>query len=67
MACYPDRLYDYLQKWIISGKAKRFICTIKLQGGDDLTPLKPFQALTGAMVTNLFYNKHEATLFLKML
>ena len=65
VACYPERLYEFLLPWIASKKVKQFICTIKLQGKNDLESIKPFQAIPNARVTNLYYNKHEATFFLR--
>ncbi len=63
VACYPDRLYDLVNKWLESGKAKQLIFTIKLQGETNLEAIKKFQAIPGARVINLFHNKHEATFF----
>ena len=28
--CYPDRLYEWVQKWLASGLCKNMICTIKM-------------------------------------
>lgn len=63
VACYPDRAYALIMKWITSGKAKQMIFTIKLQGETDLATLKQFQAIPNSYISNLFYNKHEATFF----
>lgn len=63
VACYPDRLYDLVVKWIASKKAQQMIFTIKLQGKTNLSIINKFQALEGARVMNLFHNKHEATFF----
>lgn len=63
VACYPDRLYDLVVRWIESGKAKQMIFTIKLQGETNLAIINKFQALPNSRVLNLFYNKHEATFF----
>lgn len=63
VACYPDRAYTLIKKWIESGKAKQMIFTIKLQGKTDLTTLKKFQEIPNSRILNLFYNKHEATFF----
>lgn len=63
VACYPDRLYEMLTKWIASGKVKQFIFTIKLQGETNLEIIRKFQAIPNSRVVNLFYNKHEATFF----
>lgn len=63
VACYPDRAYTLIKKWIDSGKAKQLIVTIKLQGKINLDILKPFLAITNSRLLNLFYNKHEVTFF----
>lgn len=63
IACYPERAYALVMKWIASGKAKHMIFTIKLQGDTSLSSLKPFQDIPHSRITHLFYNKHEATFF----
>jgi len=63
IACYPDRAYALIMKWIASGKAKQMIFTIKLQGKTELAALKQFQAIPNSCTINMFYNKHEATFF----
>ncbi|KGP63220.1 SAM-dependent methyltransferase [Legionella norrlandica] len=63
VACYPDRAYALIKKWIASQKAKHLIFTIKLQGKTDLNTIKQFQSIPNSRVLNLFYNKHEATFF----
>lgn len=63
VACYPDRAYALIMKWIESGKAGQLIFTIKLQGKTDLQALEQFRHIPNSMITNLFYNKHEATFF----
>ncbi|HHT0591811.1 TPA: SAM-dependent methyltransferase [Legionella anisa] len=63
IACYPDRAYALIMKWIESGKAKQMIFTIKLQGKIELSTIKQFQKIPNSFITNMFYNKHEATFF----
>ncbi|RUR17839.1 SAM-dependent methyltransferase [Legionella sp. km535] len=63
VACYPDRAYALIRKWIESGKAKQLIFTVKLQGKTDLASIKQFQEIPDSRILNLFYNKHEATFF----
>ena len=63
IACYPERAYALIMKWIASGKAKQMIFTIKLQGKTELATIKQFQAIPNSRIINLFYNKHEATFF----
>jgi 23S rRNA (cytidine2498-2'-O)-methyltransferase len=61
VACYPQRTYDLVTRWIESGKARKFIFTIKLQGETDFEMLQKFQAIPGSRVIHLFHNKHEVT------
>jgi 23S rRNA (cytidine2498-2'-O)-methyltransferase len=63
VACYPERAYALIMKWIQSGKARQLIFTIKLQGTIDLATIKQFQEIPGGRILNMFYNKHEATFF----
>jgi 23S rRNA (cytidine2498-2'-O)-methyltransferase len=63
IACYPERAYALIMKWMQSGKAKNIIVTIKLQGKTDLTILTALKAIPNSRLLNLFYNKHEATFF----
>lgn len=61
VACYPDRAYALILNWIKSGKAKRLIVTIKLQGQIDMSLIKTFQSIPNARVLQLWHNKHEVT------
>lgn len=63
VACYPERAYTLILKWIASQKAKQMIFTIKLQGATDLSFIRKLQEIPDSYITNLFYNKHEATFF----
>lgn len=63
IACYPDRAYALIMKWIASGKAKQMIFTIKLQGKIELSTLDQFKEIPNSRIINMFYNKHEATFF----
>lgn len=63
IACYPERAYELILKWIASGKAKQMIFTIKFQGTIDLSIINQFKAIPNASLVQLFYNKHEATFF----
>lgn len=60
--CYPKALYRWIESWLESGLAKRFICTIKMQGEDwDRETTSLFAALPGSMVVHLWHNRHELT------
>lgn len=64
VACYPERLYILIEKWIKSQKAKHIIATIKLQGKIDFKLIQQFQSMENATVLHLFNNKHELTFLL---
>ncbi|MBX7149302.1 hypothetical protein K1X76_09475 [bacterium] len=66
VACYPERLYEMVQKWLEAGTCKNFVCTIKLQGKTDWAMLNKFRALKKTKVIHLYHNKHELTLFINM-
>jgi 23S rRNA (cytidine2498-2'-O)-methyltransferase len=61
VACYPERLYEWLLPWLESGKVKQFIVTLKLQGETDFAIIEKFSQIPGAKVLHLYYNKHEVT------
>jgi len=63
IACYPERAYTLIMKWIASKKAKQLIFTIKLQGETELATIRLFQSIPNSSFINLFHNKHEATFF----
>ena len=66
IACYPDKLLTQLLKWIESGKIKKIISTIKLQGQIDekiLEDLNNFKNIPNIKIKQLWQNKHELTLF----
>ena len=64
VACYPPKLYDWIEKWLASGLCRNFVCTIKMQGGakdaDFETPRR-FARIPGGSVVHLYHNKHELT------
>ena len=59
--CYPDRLYEWCCKWLESGKTKKMICTIKMQGKIDWPLVEKFASIPDSLVLHLNYNKHELT------
>ena len=63
IACYPERLFKLILRWIESKRAKQMILTIKLQGETDLEILRKFQELPHSRTLQLFHNKHEVTFF----
>ena len=59
--CYPERLLEWIQKWLSSGLVKNMICTIKMQGKIDWPLVARFAAIPDSRVIHLNYNKHELT------
>ena len=59
--CYPDRLLALVQKWLESGLAKRFVCSVKFQGPTDIATQRAFASIPGARLLHLHHNKHELT------
>jgi len=59
--CYPDRLYEWLRRWLDLGECRRFVLTVKLQGETDFDLLDRFRAIPGSRLLHLSHNKHELT------
>jgi 23S rRNA (cytidine2498-2'-O)-methyltransferase len=59
--CYPKRLLTLVQRWLESGRARRFVCTLKFQGETDHATAREFAAIPGARLMHLSHNKHELT------
>lgn len=59
--CYPERLLEWCRKWLESGKTKKMICTIKMQGRVDWKLVEEFASIPDSKVVHLNYNKHELT------
>jgi 23S rRNA (cytidine2498-2'-O)-methyltransferase len=60
-ACYPQRLYGWIEQWLASGLCKNYVCTIKMQGQGDMQTVRRFARLPGGTVVHLYHNKHELT------
>lgn len=59
--CYPTRLLKLIERWMASGLARNFICTLKFQGATDHATAARFAAIPGARLIHLHHNKHELT------
>jgi len=59
--CYPDRLHEWLSRWLELGECRRFVLTVKLQGETDFDLLEQFRAIPGSRLLHLSNNKHELT------
>ncbi len=59
--CYPDRLLEWVKKWIDSGLTKNMICSIKMQGETDWALIEEFAKIPNTYIQHMQYNKHELT------
>lgn len=60
--CYPEKLWAWLEPWILSGTATHFVVTVKMQGKQiDWETLDKFAAVPGSRLLHLHHNKHEVT------
>jgi 23S rRNA (cytidine2498-2'-O)-methyltransferase len=50
-----------VRRWLDSGLARRFVCTIKFQGATDHATARDFAAIPGSRLMHLHHNKHELT------
>ncbi|MFI4988006.1 MAG: SAM-dependent methyltransferase [Alphaproteobacteria bacterium] len=61
VACYPKRLLGLVRRWLASGLAKRYLCTLKFQAATDHETAAAFAAIPGSRLMHLHHNKHELT------
>ena len=59
--CYPERLLKLVERWLASGLARNFLCTLKFQGETDHETARRFAAIPGSQLFHLHHNKHELT------
>jgi 23S rRNA (cytidine2498-2'-O)-methyltransferase len=61
VVCYPARLLGLVERWLLAGTCRRFVCTIKFQGKTDHEVAARFAAIPGSTLRHLYHNKHELT------
>ncbi len=61
MICYPDRLFDFVTRWLHSGLCRNFVCTLKCQGRTNHAAIRRFAAIENSKILHLSCNKHELT------
>ncbi|MBT5549482.1 MAG: hypothetical protein HOJ79_03285 [Nitrospina sp.] len=61
LICYPEKLYEWILKWVASGICKNIICTVKFKGKLDLSIIHKFTAIPDSRILHLFHNKNELT------
>jgi 23S rRNA (cytidine2498-2'-O)-methyltransferase len=59
--CYPEKLYEYVRKWLDSGRCQNFVCSLKFQGKEHYGVIDAFRSIPGSRVVHLFHNRHELT------
>ena len=59
--CYPERLFEHVQRWVALEKATNFVCTLKFQGETDHETARRFAKIPGSRLVHLHHNKHELT------
>ena len=61
VACYPERLWGMVSRWLEKGHCRNFVCTLKFQGETDFKTIAAFAAVPGSRLMHLSHNKHELT------
>ena len=61
VACYPERLWSMIERWLERGVCRNFVCTLKFQGETDFDTADTFASVPGSRLTHLSHNKHELT------
>jgi 23S rRNA (cytidine2498-2'-O)-methyltransferase len=59
--CYPDKLLEYMQRWLASGLCEKFVCSIKFAGKPDHEIVRQFRQIPHSRVIHLTHNKNEVT------
>ena len=59
--CYPERLLEWIKKWLDYQPDLNMICTIKMQGEINWPLIQQFADIEGSRIVHLNYNKHELT------
>ncbi len=59
--CYPERLLEWINKWLSYQPDINMICTIKMQGEINWPLIQQFAEIPGSRIVHLNYNKHELT------
>lgn len=59
--CYPEKLFEWVQKWLTEKPAIKMVCTIKFQGPTDFEAVRKFKSIPNSRTLHLFNNKHELT------
>ncbi len=59
--CYPEKLFEWVSRWLEAAPETNFVCTLKFQGKSHYTAIPLFAAIKGSRLVHLSQNKHELT------
>ncbi|MBM3207610.1 MAG: hypothetical protein FJZ57_03275 [Chlamydiae bacterium] len=59
--CYPEKLLEWVLKWLQVNPKLNFVCTLKFQGSCDYRIVEEFLKIPNSKIFHLFNNKHELT------
>ncbi len=59
--CYPEKLYEYMQRWLESGLCEKFVCSVKFAGSPDHQLVDRFRKIPHSRIVHLSHNKNEVT------
>jgi 23S rRNA (cytidine2498-2'-O)-methyltransferase len=61
--CYPERLFELVERWLESGLCRNYVCSVKFQGAAPHAIIRRFAAIRGSRLVHLWHNRHELTWF----
>jgi 23S rRNA (cytidine2498-2'-O)-methyltransferase len=61
LICFPEKLLQLVENWILKGNCDSMACTIKFRGETDFATLEKFRAIPGSQTMHLHHNRHELT------
>ena len=61
VACYPEKLLEWIHLQLAKGIKAHFVCTLKFQGDGSEKISHEFQKIEGSRIVKLYHNKHELT------
>lgn len=59
--CYPERLLGLIRRWLDSGLARNYVCSVKFQGATDWEVVDQLEQIPGSGIIHLSVNRHELT------
>ena len=59
--CYPEKLHEYILRWLESGYCHKFVCSVKFVSTPDYQMIDQFRKLPHSRILHLSHNKNEVT------